>query len=176
MEFLSLDSILIKMSLTSTIFCKKYKKTSVCHQSQNFKDSLSTKNLIVTGTSSPIWSTRRILRRILHRGPYTTITYIVYIFSKNGICEIKIWNTKWFIRSSTFSGTDTGTGTLVPYRTVDYISTIFSRTRIIFSWLWYDTVRTYYRYYWFEKNWHPRIRKGWIILWENNCMQISMIF
>ena len=32
------------MSLTSTIFCKKYKKTSVCHQSQNFKDSLSTKN------------------------------------------------------------------------------------------------------------------------------------
>ena len=48
----------------------------------------SHKYLIVTGTSSPLWATRGILRKFLHRGRYTTITYIVYIFSKNGICKI----------------------------------------------------------------------------------------
>ena len=40
---------------------------------------------------SPLWAIRWILRKSLHRGWYTTITYIVYIFSKNGICEITIW-------------------------------------------------------------------------------------
>ena len=69
------------------------------------------KYLIVSGTSSPAWATRRILKKKIHRGRYTTITYIIYIFFE----EWNLWNknmsTKWFIRSSTISGTDTGTGT-----------------------------------------------------------------
>ena len=45
----------------------------------------------VKGMSSPVWATPRILRNFLHTGRYTTITFLVYIFSKNGICEIIIW-------------------------------------------------------------------------------------
>ena len=78
-------------------------------------------------------------------------------------------STKWFIRSSTvLSLVQIWVPVLVPYRALLYFDTFFSNKNNTFIVTFmimvrYSTVRTHYRYDWFQKNWHPRIIKGWII-------------
>ena len=106
--------------------------------------------LIVTGTSSPLWATRWILRKFLHKGRHTTITFIVYIFSKNGICEINIWAQNDLSGPvpyhTVLSLVQIRVSVVAPYRRLYFDNFFSNKNNIFMIMVRYGTARSHYRY------------------------------